>query len=196
MQRLCSQAVLARTTRLREQHSEEAVTTRLWEELSLATKMQQTLSGVGEQAGLHAHPKLIRAAAAWRTRTPTPHPSPSPGARPSPQAWLFELLKGSATLELPPPLLDFLSAHIARHLDPYVDGEVRPRSPRHTPRPRLPGCREAARAGWHAACCMRAACPCSRVCVQAVPRRCRHPKPPPSQAAAIPSRHPPGLHAR
>ena len=78
MQRLCSQAVLARTARLREQHSEEALTTRLWEELSLATKMQQTLSGVGEQASPHAHPKPIRAAAAWRTRTPTPHPYPSP----------------------------------------------------------------------------------------------------------------------
>ena len=194
MQRLCSQAVLARTARLREQHSEEALTTRLWEELSLATKMQQTLSGVGEQASPHAHPKPIRAAAAWRTRTPAPHPltlhpNRSPRARASPQAWLFELLTGRATLELPPPLLDFLTSHIARHLDPYVDGEVRPRQPRHTPphpahaAPRVPrGCTgRPARGVLHARCMPAAAVCASR----------RSP-----QAAAIPSRHPPGLHAR
>ena len=104
---------------------------------------------------------------------------------------LFELLTGRATLELPPPLLDFLTSHIARHLDPYVDGEVRPRSPRHTPRTPLPECREAVRAGWHAACCMRAACP-----LQPCVRPGGPPKLPPCQAAAIPSLYPPGLHAR
>ena len=81
MQRLCSQAVLARTTRLREQHSEEAVTTRLWEELSLATKLQQTLSGVGEQASPDPEPNH---GSLWLrpllppTPTPTPTPTPYP----------------------------------------------------------------------------------------------------------------------
>ena len=81
VQRLCSQAVLARTTRLREQHSEEAVTTRLWEELSLATKLQQTLSGVGEQASPNPNPNhgsLWRTPLLTPTLTPTLNPTPTP----------------------------------------------------------------------------------------------------------------------
>ena len=78
MQRLCSQAVLARTTRLREQHSEELVTTRLWEELSLAAKLQQTLSGVGEQASLNPNPNPNHGSLANANPDPDPHPNLNP----------------------------------------------------------------------------------------------------------------------
>ena len=205
MQRLCSQAVLARTTRLREQHSEEALTTRLWEELSLATKMQQTLSGVGEQASPHAHPKPIRAAAAWRTRTPTPHPNPSPQPlTPSPRLTpgvvvsKYLILPGVALRAAHGPCHARATAaparlpHLAHRAPPRPVRRRRgapalaPPHPRHTPRTPLPECREAVRAGRHAGVLHARCMPAAAVCASR-----RSP-----QAAAIPSRHPPGLHAR
>ena len=78
--------MIARTTRLCEQHSEEAVTTRLWEELSLATKLQQTLSGVGEQASLSPDPSPSPnhgSLANAQTLTPSPNPTPTPTPTPT-----------------------------------------------------------------------------------------------------------------
>jgi hypothetical protein len=38
--------------------------------------------------------------------------------------WLASLLCGRVTLDLPPDLHTFVTTAIARHLDPYIDGEV------------------------------------------------------------------------
>jgi len=41
-----------------------------------------------------------------------------------PQPWLLSLLLHEATVALPEELEDYISTHIARHLDPYIDGDV------------------------------------------------------------------------
>lgn len=38
--------------------------------------------------------------------------------------WLASLLTGEAEVEMPQEINDFLCTHIARHLDPYLDGDV------------------------------------------------------------------------
>ena len=41
-----------------------------------------------------------------------------------PQAWLLTLLLGTQKLAMPQSLEDFITTHIAKHLDPFIDGEV------------------------------------------------------------------------
>ena len=69
--------------------------------------------------------------------------------------WLASLLCGRVTLDLPPDLHTFVTTAIARHLDPYIDGEVLSpptRRPRRGIRPSSEGCRQSTPRRWDTTC--------------------------------------------
>jgi hypothetical protein len=102
---MCQEAADTSCKALFEMARVDELTARIWEEVSLMSGFLGAVSKLGTQRWLHA---MLS----------------SHNIQPGETAEEAARAAGVPSLELPAGVVDFISNHISRHLDPYIDGEI------------------------------------------------------------------------